>query len=203
MARRLAAAKRTPAGVFARPGSARADSEPAQPTQLVVAATAPFGADVLERLAGRHEVAALLTRPDRPAGRRGRRLAAPAREAGGRTVRHPGAAAGAADRRARAAGRDGRRRRLWPPHPRVAARARALAQRPSLAPAALARRGARRAGAAHGDTETGVTIHETVTPHRSGRHRRATQQRVRRCSQPPSSSPAGDTAGWSRRACRS
>jgi len=44
--------------------------------KLVVAATAPFGADVLERLAGRHEVAAVLTRPDRPAGR-GRRLAAP------------------------------------------------------------------------------------------------------------------------------
>ncbi len=44
--------------------------------RLVVAATAPFGADVLERLAARHEVAALLTRPDRPAGR-GRKLAAP------------------------------------------------------------------------------------------------------------------------------
>ena len=44
--------------------------------KLVVAATAPFGADVLERLAGRHDVAALLTRPDRPAGR-GRKLAAP------------------------------------------------------------------------------------------------------------------------------
>jgi methionyl-tRNA formyltransferase len=44
--------------------------------KLVVAATAPFGADVLERLAARHEVAALLTRPDRPSGR-GRRLAAP------------------------------------------------------------------------------------------------------------------------------
>jgi methionyl-tRNA formyltransferase len=44
--------------------------------KLVVAATAPFGADVLERLAARHEVLALLTRPDRPAGR-GRRLAAP------------------------------------------------------------------------------------------------------------------------------
>ena len=43
----------------------------------MVAATAPFGADVLERLAARHEVAALLTRPDRPAGR-GRRLASPA-----------------------------------------------------------------------------------------------------------------------------
>jgi methionyl-tRNA formyltransferase len=43
---------------------------------LVVAATAPFGADVLERLADRHDVVALLTRPDRPAGR-GRKLAAP------------------------------------------------------------------------------------------------------------------------------
>ena len=44
--------------------------------RIAVAATAPFGADVLERLAARHEVAALLTRPDRPAGR-GRRVAAP------------------------------------------------------------------------------------------------------------------------------
>jgi len=44
--------------------------------QIVVAATAPFGADVLERLASRHDVAALVTRPDRPAGR-GRKLAAP------------------------------------------------------------------------------------------------------------------------------
>ena len=44
--------------------------------RLTVAATAPFGADVLERLAARHDVAALLTRPDRPAGR-GRKLTAP------------------------------------------------------------------------------------------------------------------------------
>lgn len=44
--------------------------------KISVAATAPFGADVLERLAGRHHVAALLTRPDSPAGR-GRKLAAP------------------------------------------------------------------------------------------------------------------------------
>jgi methionyl-tRNA formyltransferase len=43
---------------------------------VAVAATAPFGADVLERLAGRHDVAYLLTRPDRPRGR-GRKLAAP------------------------------------------------------------------------------------------------------------------------------
>ncbi|MEJ7792802.1 MAG: formyltransferase family protein, partial [Gaiellaceae bacterium] len=44
--------------------------------RLVVAATARFGADVLERLAQRHVVAALLTRPDRPAGR-GRKVAPP------------------------------------------------------------------------------------------------------------------------------
>jgi methionyl-tRNA formyltransferase len=37
--------------------------------RLAVAATAPFGADVLERLAAEHEVALLLTRPDRPRGR--------------------------------------------------------------------------------------------------------------------------------------
>ncbi len=42
-----------------------------------VAATAPFGADVLERLAARHDVSFLLTKPDRPRGR-GRRLAPPA-----------------------------------------------------------------------------------------------------------------------------
>ena len=44
--------------------------------KIVVAATAPFGADVLERLAARHDITALLTRPDRPAGR-GRKVAAP------------------------------------------------------------------------------------------------------------------------------
>jgi methionyl-tRNA formyltransferase len=43
---------------------------------LAVAATAPFGADVVERLADRHEVAVLLTRPDAPRGR-GRKVAAP------------------------------------------------------------------------------------------------------------------------------
>jgi methionyl-tRNA formyltransferase len=44
--------------------------------RLAVAATASFGADVLERLAARHEIAYLLTRPDAPRGR-GRKLAAP------------------------------------------------------------------------------------------------------------------------------
>ncbi len=44
--------------------------------RIAVAATAPFGADVLERLAAQHDVALLLTRPDKPRGR-GRKLAAP------------------------------------------------------------------------------------------------------------------------------
>ncbi|MEP6892641.1 MAG: methionyl-tRNA formyltransferase [Gaiellaceae bacterium] len=44
--------------------------------RIAVAATAPFGAAVLERLAARHEIAALLTRPDAPRGR-GRKFAAP------------------------------------------------------------------------------------------------------------------------------
>jgi methionyl-tRNA formyltransferase len=41
---------------------------------IAVAATAAFGADVLERLGERHEISAVLTRPDAPAGR-GRKLA--------------------------------------------------------------------------------------------------------------------------------
>ena len=44
--------------------------------RLGVAATAPLGADVLERLAERHEIPFVLTRPDRPAGR-GRKATAP------------------------------------------------------------------------------------------------------------------------------
>ena len=44
--------------------------------KLAVAATAPIGADLLERLAARHDVAYLLTRPDSAQGR-GRKVAAP------------------------------------------------------------------------------------------------------------------------------
>src|ERR671914_1460391 len=44
--------------------------------RIAVAATAPLGADVLERLAERHEISTLLTRPDTRSGR-GRKLAAP------------------------------------------------------------------------------------------------------------------------------
>jgi methionyl-tRNA formyltransferase len=50
-------------------------------THLAVAATAPFGADVLERLAARHEIAVLLTRPDAPAGRGRTPTPPPAKEA--------------------------------------------------------------------------------------------------------------------------
>ena len=44
--------------------------------KLAVAATAPLGADVLERLAAKHEIEFLLTRPDRQRGR-GRKVGAP------------------------------------------------------------------------------------------------------------------------------
>ena len=44
--------------------------------RLAVAATAPLGADVLERVASKHDVAYVLTRPDRPRGR-GRQVAPP------------------------------------------------------------------------------------------------------------------------------
>jgi methionyl-tRNA formyltransferase len=45
-------------------------------SSLAVAATAPLGADVLERLASRHDISYLLTRPDRPRGR-GQRVGPP------------------------------------------------------------------------------------------------------------------------------
>jgi methionyl-tRNA formyltransferase len=44
--------------------------------RIAVAATAPFGADVLERLAAQQQVVQLLTRPDKPRGR-GRHVASP------------------------------------------------------------------------------------------------------------------------------
>src|SRR5439155_25510860 len=58
-------------------GPARGPRRPAAGRlKIGVAATAPLGADVLERLAARHDVAFLLTRPDRPRGR-GRRVGPP------------------------------------------------------------------------------------------------------------------------------
>jgi methionyl-tRNA formyltransferase len=52
--------------------------------RIGVAATAPFGADVLERLAERHEIPFVLTRPDRPAGRGRRPTPPPAKLVGER-----------------------------------------------------------------------------------------------------------------------
>ena len=52
--------------------------------RIGVAATAGFGADVLERLAERYELAFLLTRPDRPAGRGRKQTAPPAKVAADR-----------------------------------------------------------------------------------------------------------------------
>lgn len=49
--------------------------------RIGVAATAPFGADVLERLAREHEIAFVLTTPDRPRGRGRRPGPPPAKEA--------------------------------------------------------------------------------------------------------------------------
>ena len=115
--------------------------------RIAVAATAPFGADILERLAADHDIALLLTRPDKPRGR-GRKLAPTAGEGGCRAARHPGCAAREA------------RRELEIPADTIVVAAYgllipdelldhgALAQRPPVAAAALARRRAGRARAA-------------------------------------------------------
>ena len=49
--------------------------------KLAVAATAPFGAAVLEGLAARHDIEFLITRPDRRQGRGRKKLPSPAKEA--------------------------------------------------------------------------------------------------------------------------
>ena len=129
--------------------------------RIAVAATAPFGADVLERLAGRHEVSALLTRPDAPAGR-GRRVAAPpakqVAERLGIPVLQPERPAVGLDLEAPtvvvcAYGL------LIPPD--VLAEREWLNVHPSLLPRWRGAAPVERAIMA-GDTETGVTIHETV-----------------------------------------
>jgi methionyl-tRNA formyltransferase len=48
--------------------------------RIAVAASAPLGADVLERLADRHDVVQVLTRPDQPRGRGRRMGSTPAKE---------------------------------------------------------------------------------------------------------------------------
>ena len=129
--------------------------------RIAVAATAPFGADVLERLAGRHDVSVVLTRPDAPAGR-GRRVAAPpakvVAERLGIPVLQPerpmaGLELGAPTVVVCAYG-------LLVPEPLLVERA-WLNVHPSLLPRWRGAAPVERAILA-GDDETGVTIHETV-----------------------------------------
>ena len=129
--------------------------------RIAVAATAPFGADVLERLAARHDVVTLLTRPDAPRGR-GRRLAPPpAKEVAERLgipVLQPerpvaGLELGAPTVVVCAYG-------LLVPSELLAER-RWLNVHPSLLPRWRGAAPVERAILA-GDEETGVTIHETV-----------------------------------------
>jgi methionyl-tRNA formyltransferase len=129
--------------------------------RIAVAATASFGADVLERLAGRHDVSTLLTRPDAPAGR-GRRVAAPpaklVAERLGIPVVQPdrptaGLELGAPTVVVCAYG-------LLVPEPLLSEHA-WLNVHPSLLPRWRGAAPVERAIMA-GDEETGVTIHETV-----------------------------------------
>jgi methionyl-tRNA formyltransferase len=129
--------------------------------RIAVAATAPFGADVLERLAACHDVRVLLTRPDAPSGR-GRRLTAPpAKEAAMRLGipvlqperLEPGLELDAPVAVVCAYG-------LIVPESLLAERS-WLNVHPSLLPRWRGAAPVERAILA-GDTETGVTIHETV-----------------------------------------
>src|SRR5262249_49767206 len=129
--------------------------------KLAVAATAPFGADLLERLAARHDVVALLTRPDAPRGR-GRKLAAP--PAKDVALRH-GIPVLQPERLGPDVGPDaggvvaGAHGRLIPES--VLDRALWLNVHPSLLPRWRGAAPVERAIMA-GDEETGVTIHRTV-----------------------------------------
>ncbi|MGH3000028.1 MAG: methionyl-tRNA formyltransferase [Gaiellaceae bacterium] len=124
--------------------------------RIAVAATAPFGADVLERLAAKHEVAQLLTRPDAPQGR-GRKLAPSAAkevaEGLGIPVVHDRDALAADTVVVAAYGllipESALSRALW------------LNVHPSLLPRWRGAAPVERALMA-GDTETGVTIHRTT-----------------------------------------
>jgi methionyl-tRNA formyltransferase len=129
--------------------------------RIAVAATAPFGADVLARLAADHDVVQLLTRPDRPRGRGRRPGATPAREMAERLgipVAQPARLDGdvelAADTVVVCA-----YGLLIPPS--LLARGLWLNVHPSLLPRWRGAAPVERALMA-GDTETGVTIHETV-----------------------------------------
>ena len=129
--------------------------------QIAVAATAPLGADVLERLARRHDVSVLLTRPDAPAGRGRHLVPPPAKEVAARLgipVLQPERPAAGLDLGAPtvvvcAYG-------LLIPRALLAERA-WLNVHPSLLPRWRGSAPVERAIMA-GDAETGVTIHETV-----------------------------------------
>jgi methionyl-tRNA formyltransferase len=129
--------------------------------RIAVAATAPFGADVLERLAAQHEISCLLTRPDAPQGR-GRKIAAPPAKVVAERLEIPVLQPERPD-----AGLDldastvvvcayG----LLIPEPMLAGRL-WLNVHPSLLPRWRGAAPVERAILA-GDAETGVTIHETV-----------------------------------------
>jgi methionyl-tRNA formyltransferase len=129
--------------------------------RIAVAATAPFGADVLERLAARHDVSVLLTRPDARAGR-GRRAAPPPAKAVAERLGIPvlqperptaGLELGAPTVVVCAYG-------LLIPETLLAERS-WLNVHPSLLPRWRGAAPVERAIMA-GDAETGVTIHETV-----------------------------------------
>lgn len=131
------------------------------PRQIAVAATGPFGADVLERLAAEHDVIQLLTRPDKPRGR-GRRVAPPPAKDAAERLGIPVAQPERLDESVRlGAGtvvvcaygllipNELLERALW------------LNVHPSLLPRWRGAAPVERALMA-GDTETGVTIHRTV-----------------------------------------
>jgi methionyl-tRNA formyltransferase len=127
--------------------------------RIGVAATAPIGADVLERLAERHEIAFLLTRPDAPRGR-GRMLAPPpAKEVAvqlGIPVHQPAKPELAAEVERMVVCAYG----LYIP-PRLLDQSLWLNVHPSLLPRWRGAAPVERAILA-GDTQTGVTIHRTV-----------------------------------------
>jgi methionyl-tRNA formyltransferase len=128
---------------------------------IAVAATAPFGADVLAQLAERHEITAVLTRPDAPAGRGRQPTPPPAKQEAERLgirVLQPERATEEVDLGAptvvvAAYG-------LLIPEPLLEER-RWLNVHPSLLPRWRGAAPVERAIMA-GDEETGVTIHRTV-----------------------------------------
>jgi methionyl-tRNA formyltransferase len=127
--------------------------------RIAVVATAPFGAEVLERLAGAHDIAYVLTRPDAPAGRGRKPTAPPAKVAAERLgipVLQPARPELPEDVDTAVVAAYG----LLIPND-LLARALWLNVHPSLLPRWRGAAPVERAIMA-GDTTTGVTIHRTV-----------------------------------------